>query len=217
MTSGSYFLMGRAMSLLCWTIQSSSSLQSTRRDLRAVGAKVGRVLDVDMDDLVGRLIGVPVQEDADTAPQRARHVQLVNAHQRHVPPAQLPRRQGRKLGVQVVRRGKNRAGDVFRLDAVLADHQRQQLPRGLENLFRTIIFRGRGAADSSAKHHSFPYVFRRCSISGSQSRLPSPVLGRGVGGEGSLRRFSRVPTALTLALSRGRGDRGKQFQDLRQP
>ena len=36
-----------------------------RRQLRAVGTQMGRVLDVHVNDLVGRLLRVPVQEDAD--------------------------------------------------------------------------------------------------------------------------------------------------------
>ncbi len=85
-------------------IQASSSSQSTGGSREQVGPQARRALDVDVLDLLLRLVGVPVQQDADAAAQRAGHVQLVRTQERHVQPAELPRGQGREFGVQIGRR-----------------------------------------------------------------------------------------------------------------
>ena len=114
-------------------------------------AELDGLLEIDVDDLAGRLLGVPVQQHADAPPQRAGHGHLPAAEHRHVDPAQLPRRQGRKLRVQVGGGRKNRAAHVFRPDAVPVDHLRQQLAGRLENLLAAVPGGGRGPADPSAR------------------------------------------------------------------
>jgi hypothetical protein len=78
----------------------------------------------------------------------------VTAQQRHVEPAQLPRRKRGKLGVDVRRCREQRAGDIARLDSVDADHQAQQLPRRNEDFLALVMINRRRAAYTSAIHNS---------------------------------------------------------------
>ena len=50
------------------------------------------VMAVPMLDVVLALVGVPVEQHAHALVQRAGHIDLVRAHQRHVEPAELPGR-----------------------------------------------------------------------------------------------------------------------------
>lgn len=123
------------------------------RQLGKIGPQLDGSLEVDMRNFGLRDVRVPVDENADTLPQRTGNVYLVGAEERHVEPAQLSSGESWKLGVQVDRGGKNDAGHAVRLNAVLANHECQQLPRRLQNRLTRILFGRRRPSYSSAVNH----------------------------------------------------------------
>jgi hypothetical protein len=105
-----------------------------------------------MLDLVGRLVGIPVDEDPDAFSQRSWDIQFVKAHQGYIGPAQLPGCQGREFSIQICCRGENSTGHVFCPDAVSPNHQSKELAGGLQNGLAGISIGCGRSANSSARH-----------------------------------------------------------------
>jgi len=102
-----------------------------RRQVRAVGPQPSGFLDVNVYDFVRRLVGVPMQEDANAAAKRNRGTSSSCTHinatsnQPNCRAANAGNSASRSV---VVEKSRWRRPP---LDAVLPDHQRQQLARRL--------------------------------------------------------------------------------------
>jgi hypothetical protein len=93
------------------------------------------------------------------------------AQKRHIQPAELTRRKGGKLGIQIGRRGEDRAGYVAAFDAIAAYHESHKLTSRRENLLTRIFGDGRRSANSATEGHWCPEKLkeksqgtRRCGI-----------------------------------------------------
>ena len=127
-----------------------------RRELRAVGTKPGGVLDVDVHDLVRPACRCSSAEarGCSGAASRARPTRgRTSAPRRSSPTAAPPRPETPRPGRWWSKRSR---WNVLRPDAVLADHQGQQLAGGLQYLLGAVVVGGRGAAYSSARHGWLP-------------------------------------------------------------
>lgn len=79
-----------------------------------LGAQGGGAVQVDVAQLGGRLVGVDMQQHTHAARHAAGDGNLARAEQRHLVPAELPRRPRWMYGVEVVGEGEERAGDGVR-------------------------------------------------------------------------------------------------------
>src|SRR4051812_8637344 len=105
-----------------------------------------------MADVALGVVGVPVNEDADAAAQAAGDIDFVGAEKRHIQPAELPGGEGGELGVEVAGQAENGAADVLWLDAVDANHEREELPRGSEDCLPRVVVSRRCSTDAAAEH-----------------------------------------------------------------
>src|SRR5262245_23392786 len=80
------------------------------RELGEVGTEALGVFDIDVANFVLCLVGVPVDQHANTAPQAAWHIDLIGTKQRNVDPAELPGGQGGKFSVEVAGQAEHGAG-----------------------------------------------------------------------------------------------------------
>ena len=72
-----------------------------------VGPQIARAAQVDLDDVVGYRVGIPVDQHPHAARQATWHVHLVATEQGRIQPAQLARRQSRVLGRQIAGRAED--------------------------------------------------------------------------------------------------------------
>ena len=109
------------------------------RQIGLIGPKVARAAQIDVDNVMGLRVGIPVDQHAYAALQPTRHIHLVAAEQGRIQPTQLTSSQRRIFGRQITGGTKDQAGNILWLDAVEMNQQRQQTSGLLENCFGRIL------------------------------------------------------------------------------
>jgi len=120
--------------------------------LGEVGAEALGFFDVDVADFVLGLVGVPVDQDADAAAEAAGDIDFVGAEERDVDPAELAGGEGGEFGVEVAGEAEDGTGDVLGLDAVDADHEREELAGRGEDVIARVGVSSGSASDAAAEH-----------------------------------------------------------------
>src|SRR4051812_34301657 len=108
-----------------------------------------RAVEVHRRDLALGMGGVEVDEDADDPLHRARHRDLLRAHQRDGPEAHPPRGLGGEHRAEVRGRGEEHADDVGRRDAVALEQRLEQPRRGIEHRRGVVALDADRAADGA--------------------------------------------------------------------
>src|SRR5579883_524747 len=118
------------------------------------GAQIRGPTNIDMPNLGRAPRGIHVEQHADAHSQAAGYGYLARTHQRHLGPAQRTGRDCWKFRVQIVGQAKNRAGNIFAAQLILADHQLQKFRCRGQNVLALIVLNGCRAANAPAIHHA---------------------------------------------------------------
>jgi hypothetical protein len=121
----------------------------------SVGSEDARALEINMYDLVGSLLRIGEEEDAQTAAETAGNWNLVAAHQRRILPAHLAGRLCREISVEVGGGSEECHRYVLLANAVCSDHFAEEFAAGYENVLRSIAIYGDSAPDTSAEQCSY--------------------------------------------------------------
>lgn len=114
-----------------------------------IGAKNGGFTQVDVLEIVGSPVGVPVNQDANAAREGPRNGDLLAAQEGHAGPPELARGERGKRGVQIARAAEDHTGDIIRSDLVGLDEPAEELAGGIKDEVSLVGFDGDSAADSS--------------------------------------------------------------------
>src|SRR3990172_3198669 len=131
----------------------------SRPALSAAGSAVVKVgpqhpgaVQIDVDDVAGPLLGVHVEEDAQTQGEGAGYVHLVSAEEGHVGPAHLPGGESGEFGVEVRAGCEEDRGYVFDVYPIRLHHRSQELGGGGQDRLAGVGLDGGGAPDASVQH-----------------------------------------------------------------
>lgn len=143
-------------------------------------------MEIDVDYFAGLLLGVDVEEDAETHGKGARYLHLVSTEKGHISPAHLSGGQGGELGVEVGAAGEEGGGYVFGVKPVGFRHGLEELRSGLKDRLAGVGLDSGGAPDTSSQH---------ADIAEARSRLVGARAGLLAGAKYSGPRAATICTA----------------------
>lgn len=133
----------------------------------SVRSKKAGSSEINVDDLVGALLRVDEEKDAQTAFETPGNCDLVAAYQRRIAPAHLAGCPCREIGVEVGGSGEERRRHVLVVNVISGDHFLKEFAAGCQNVVRSIAIYGDSASDTSTEH----------AATNSRTRRPFPLRG----------------------------------------
>ena len=100
----------------------------------SVRSEKAGAFEIDVDDLIGPLLRVDEEEDAQTAVETPGNCDLVAAYQRRIAPAHLAGGPCWEIGVELGGGSKERRRHVLGSDAVRGDHFLEELAAGCQDV-----------------------------------------------------------------------------------